>query len=187
MLQYCFHFMFWFFGYKASYSWTRDWNCNPCFGRWSSNPWITHSWRYFFWYFLHKLRCCDHCLLYRRQRSDHSCVGTWRLRPVFPYITTPHSSRIVLTVSVYYDKHTDVAYNWAKEDTIALRSSVVVWVPPVLTAHQAAEADGSAVSFPITSGLALLFPGPPCLPFGLYIFWFTPATGQNTSSNRESM
>ena len=132
LLQYCFQFMFWFFGYKASYSWTRDWNCNPCFGRWRPNHWTTHPWRFFFSdIFLHKPKCCDHCLLFPWQRSNHSCVGTWRLRPIVPYITTPHSSRIVLTVSVYYDKYAVIAYNWAKQGTIALHSSVLFWVPPV--------------------------------------------------------
>ena len=137
--------------------------------------------------FLHKPKCCDYCLLFPLQRSNHSCAGTWRLRPIVPYITTPHSSRIVLTVSVYYDKYADIAYHWAKQGTIALSSSVLFWVPPVLTADKAAEGDGSGISFPLTFGLALLFSGFPCLPFWLYIFWFTPATRQNTSSNRESM
>ena len=42
LLQYCFSFMFWFFGRKAC-SLTRDGTCTPCIGRQSLNHWTARE------------------------------------------------------------------------------------------------------------------------------------------------
>ena len=44
MLQYCFCFIFWFFGGTWDLSsLTRDQTCSPCTGRWSVNRWTTRD------------------------------------------------------------------------------------------------------------------------------------------------
>ena len=46
LLQYCFCFMFWFFGLQGMWnlrSLIRDWTWTPCIGRWTPNHWTSRE------------------------------------------------------------------------------------------------------------------------------------------------